>query len=460
MTAVRPEPGGAAGPPSYEDTAEFAAAVDQLADPLSDPLPGRQAPRPAAPAPAPAPAAPAANSGISQGSPWFAPQQQPGAQARPQRPRRPVPPQGQAQGQAREQAQHPPAPPAYETYAPEPQAPPEPAPVRTPAPAPDATAELPRFEADSTPPAAVPVPAPAPATSAPATPTPVAPPPGGRAERRKAAKHGGRRRPVTADRPEQHSEHPASPQDGPPRPASRLEARRAARAAKESPLVVASRVTGELFITIGVLMLLFVVYQLWYTNVLAHEAAGSATKHLQSQWSQSTASSDAGEPDKFPSGTVFAIIYIPKLDVKAPIAEGVDKTKILDKGEVGHYDGAQETAMPWAKTGNFALAGHRNTHGEPFRYINKLVPGDKVVVETRGMYYTYQITSALPQTSPTNVSVIEPVPPGSGFTKPGRYITLTTCTPEFTSEFRMIVWGKMVAEQPRSQGTPAALQGG
>ena len=127
---------------------------------------------------------------------------------------------------------------------------------------------------------------------------------------------------------------------------------------------------------------------------------------------------------------------------------------------IGHYSGAQETAMPWANSGNFALAGHRNTHGEPFRYINKLVPGDKVVVETSGTYYTYAITSMLPQTPPSNVSVIEPVPVGSGFTKPGRYITLTTCTPEFTSEYRMIVWGKMVAEQPRSKGTPAALLGG
>jgi sortase A len=53
--------------------------------------------------------------------------------------------------------------------------------------------------------------------------------------------------------------------------------------------------------------------------------------------------------------------------------------------------------------------------------------------------------------------VIGPVPPGSGFTGPGRYITLTTCTPEFTSTFRMIVWGKMVDERPRSKGKPDAL---
>jgi sortase A len=158
-------------------------------------------------------------------------------------------------------------------------------------------------------------------------------------------------------------------------------------------------------------------------------------------------------------GQTFAIIYLPKLDVEAPVAEGVEKPAILDKGEVGHYSGSLETAFPWNKTGNFALAAHRNTHGEPFRYINRLVPGDKVVVETSSMYYTYEITSTLPQTSPSNVGVIQPVPQGSGFTAPGRYITLTTCTPEFTSLYRLIVWGKMVDEQPRSKGTPAALAG-
>ncbi|MDI5970581.1 class E sortase [Streptomyces sp. SL13] len=283
---------------------------------------------------------------------------------------------------------------------------------------------------------------------------------GGRAERRKAAKRGGagRRRPPGAG---------SSGADlvlsggEPAAPVSRVEARRAAKAAKVSPGVMISQIVGELFITMGVLMLLFVVYQLWYTNVLADEQTSGATNSLQHSWAADTkTSSDAGEPSKFPQGTNFAIIYIPKLDVKAPIAEGTDKTSILDKGDVGHYDGAQETAMPWAASGNFALAGHRNTHGEPFRYINKLVPGDKVVVETKGMYYTYAVTSTLPQTSPANVGVIQPVPAQSGFTGPGRYITLTTCTPEFTSEFRLIVWGKMIAEQPRTKGTPAALLGG
>ncbi|MCX5398312.1 class E sortase [Streptomyces sp. NBC_00102] len=280
------------------------------------------------------------------------------------------------------------------------------------------------------------------------------PPPGGRAERRRAAKAGGRRKAPQAPVPPGGSgPGAASGGAGPARPMSRVEARRAARAAKDSPAVVVSRVVGELFISLGVLMLLFVAYQLWWTNVRADRIAGQETHKIQDQWA-------AGErdPGTFAPGQGFAIIHIPKLDVVAPIAEGTSKEKVLDRGMVGHYgEGALKTAMPSDAQGNFALAGHRNTHGEPFRYVNKLVPGDKVVVETQDAYYTYEMTKTLAQTSPSNVSVISPVPAGSGFTAPGRYITLTTCTPEFTSTYRLIVWGKMVDERPRSKGKPDAL---
>ncbi|WP_405688478.1 class E sortase [Streptomyces sp. NBC_01387] len=272
-------------------------------------------------------------------------------------------------------------------------------------------------------------------------------PTGGRAERRKAAKGRGRKAAVPAE--------PVIPAI----PRTRMEARAAARALKDSPAVIASRAIGEIFISLGVLMLLFVTYQLWWTNVRAHQEANGTAHSLQDDWAKG--GDKKSGPGAFEPGQGFAIIHIPELDVVVPIAEGVSKTKVLDRGMVGHYsEGELKTAMPSAKTGNFALAGHRNTHGEPFRYINKLKDGDKVVVETQDDYYTYEVTSHLAQTSPSNVSVIEPVPVGSGFTKPGRYITLTTCTPEFTSTYRMVVWGKMVDERPRSKGLPDALTTG
>ncbi|MET9455138.1 class E sortase [Streptomyces canus] len=273
-------------------------------------------------------------------------------------------------------------------------------------------------------------------------------PHGGRAARRKAAKgrhgrHGG----GAAAEPSSEQESP----DG--KPLSRIEARRQAKARKPGAAVVASRALGEVFITTGVLMLLFVSYQLWWTNVRAHAQADKEASSLQNDWA-----SGKGAPGTFEPGQGFALLHIPKLDVVVPIAEGVSNKKVLDKGMVGHYsEGALKTAMPDAKTGNFALAGHRNTHGEPFRYINKLSPGDAIVVETQDDYFVYKMTSTLPVTAPSNTSVIDPIPKGSGFSTAGRYITLTTCTPEFTSKYRLIVWGKMVEERPRSKGKPDAL---
>ncbi|OEV07714.1 hypothetical protein AN219_31885, partial [Streptomyces nanshensis] len=265
----------------------------------------------------------------------------------------------------------------------------------------------------------------------------------GRAARRRAAQHRGR------------SGMP------PPRAAgTRLEARRAERARREGPAIIASRFLGEVFISAGVLMLLFVAYQLWWTNVLAGQEAGGAAQSLQDQWKGGGKAELDPErrADSFAPGEGFAILYLPKLDVRVPIAQGISKPKVLDKGLVGHYDEQPfKTAMPWDKKGNFALAGHRNTHGEPFRYINRLVAGDEIIVETATKFYTYKMANRLPSTSPANTRVIEPVPQGSGFEKPGRYVTLTTCTPEFTSKYRLIVWGKMVEERPRSEGKPDAL---
>ncbi|WP_053913010.1 class E sortase [Streptomyces sp. SCSIO 75703] len=291
-------------------------------------------------------------------------------------------------------------------------------------------------------PEAPPEPAPA------AVPAADGPPGGGRAARRKAARRRQGRRAAGG-------RVPAAPEGGeePEAPLSRVEARRRARARKPGAAAVASRAVGEVFITTGVLMLLFVTYQLWWTNVRAHAQADQATSSLQDDWANGKRNPGAFEP-----GQGFAILHIPKLDVVVPIAEGIDSKKVLDRGMVGHYaEEGLKTAMPEAKTGNFGLAGHRNTHGEPFRYINKLNPGDPIVVETQDTYFVYKMASILPVTPPSNIGVLDPVPAEAGFTEPGRYVTLTTCTPEFTSKYRMIVWGKMDEERPRSKGKPDAL---
>ncbi|MFF3302443.1 class E sortase [Streptomyces sp. NPDC002908] len=493
MTSLRPGAGQEGSYPqgAYEPDGTFAAAVEQLADPLNDPLPGqhaspwfraeggpadgggRQMPRPAAEGPAEPPGEWYDPEGYQRD--WYG-QQGPGE----------APTANTVQGTATMPGPGAAPPPQQAGRAPA-SVPGNPAGTPVPTPMPDVTAVMPVSAPEgSVPEGSVPEgsglegSAPAPARPVPsarrvrhdetvalrsadareasrqATPDAPAPvpepsPTGGRAERRRAAKGRGRRRPE----PRPATDASASASAEPAAPMSRLEARRAARAAKDSPAVVASRVVGEMFITFGVLMLLFVTYQLWWTNVRADQIAGRETNKIQDDWANGERSPGAFEP-----GQGFAIMHIPKLDVVAPIAEGISKEKVLDRGMIGHYgEGKLKTAMPSAEQGNFAVAGHRNTHGEPFRYINKLKPGDPIVVETQDAYYTYEMASILPQTAPSNVAVIDEVPPGSGFTGPGRYITLTTCTPEFTSTYRMIVWGKMVDERPRSKGKPDALVG-
>ncbi|MDF9805125.1 sortase A [Streptomyces sp. HB372] len=453
MTAGRP--GHDAGPEgphaqgAYGADGAFVAAVDGLADPLNDPLPGGHA------------------------SPWFRADNIPGGPgadgpgapesvpdpvlghvptAAPSHEAGYTPHQGPQQPQGAPNEWYDPVGYQRDWYGPQ-----EPsariAPAEEPVPAPDLPAEPrtevmaavvggpaePRTEVISRIPAE-----PEPDLDPESASRPGAPPSGGRAERRRAAKGRGRRRP-----------EPVAEQAAPAAPMSRVEARRAAKAAKDSPAVVASRVVGEVFISLGVLMLLFVTYQLWWTNIRAEQIAGKETNRIQDEWARGDR-----KPGVFAPGQGFAIMHIPKLDVVVPIAEGIDKERVLDRGMLGHYgEGRLKTAMPSDKQGNFSVAGHRNTHGEPFRYINKLEPGDPIVVETQDAYYTYEMASILPQTAPSNISVIEPVPVGSGFQGPGRYLTMTTCTPEFTSTYRLIVWGKMVDERPRSQGKPDALVG-
>ncbi|MGR8009477.1 class E sortase [Streptomyces hypolithicus] len=439
-----PRPGHDAGQgASYENddaygaAGAFEAAVEQLADPLNDPLPGQQGPgREGHPSPwfrsaTVAGAYPPQQSQQSQ-QPQYPYYPQPGLQEPPQEPQRP-----QERYAAPDDVAGAPERPRQDWYAvqePVPAAEPQRAAVPEPAAVPDPDSRTRRI-----------VPAEPPAAT------------GGRAERRRAAKSGKGGKSDKGGKGE--AGRARTPRTPPPGSGgagtlSRVEARRAARAAKDSPAVVASRFFGEVFISLGLLMLLFVTYQLWWTNVRADLFAGNETDKIQEGWAQGR------KPGAFEPGTGFAIMHIPKLDVVVPVAEGIDKANVLDNGMVGHYaEGKLKTAMPSDERGNFAVAGHRNTHGEPFRYINQLKPGDPIVVETQDTYYTYEMASILPQTAPSNIGVIEPVPAGSGFTKPGRYITLTTCTPEFTSTYRMIVWGKMVDERPRSKGQPDALVG-
>ncbi|MEU5597304.1 class E sortase [Streptomyces sp. NPDC020298] len=248
---------------------------------------------------------------------------------------------------------------------------------------------------------------------------------------------------------------------------------------------------GEVLVTVGVVLALLVVHQLWWTNREARRGAERKVEALEREWGTGAAGSESsdkgsGAADGSSSGTdtsstspssgartgvaagqrsyaagaastrprrsqAYAILTIPRLGLRVPVAEGVSKPNVLNQGYVGHYPGTQQPGQ----AGNFALAGHRNTHGEPFRHLPRLRRADTVEVETRSATYTYTVDKILPQTSSRDSGVIRPVPrsvvkPAYGYSEPGYYITLTTCTPDFTSRYRMVVWGKLVSMRLRA----------
>ncbi|MFI7504689.1 class E sortase [Streptomyces sp. NPDC049687] len=242
---------------------------------------------------------------------------------------------------------------------------------------------------------------------------------------------------------------------------------------------------AELLVTAGALVLLLVVHQLWWTNREAREGAERGVEALEREWeaggadhsgdsgTDSDSGSDSDSDSDSGSGRAsgqsggggrasssgprasqaYAVLRIPRLHLSVPVAEGTSKQKVLNKGYVGHYAHTQQPGQ----AGNFALAGHRNTHGEPFRYLNHLKKGDRVEVETRNATYTYTVDQILPQTSPRDSGVIRPVPrsltrPVYGYSASGHYLTLTTCTPEYTSRYRLVVWGTLTSTRARGAG--------
>ena len=239
-------------------------------------------------------------------------------------------------------------------------------------------------------------------------------------------------------------------------------------------------VVGELLITAGVLLLGFLVWQLWWTDVVADREQQSIVELLP--WDNPVPSLDPGvgpdaltEPDGQPvriaeprhdeppvdaepsHATTFATIQVPRWDgVPAkPISEGTDKSGVLDKLGVGHYEG---TAMPGA-VGNFAIAGHRTTYGKPFNRIAELQVGDPIVVRTEHTWYVYKVT-AIEIVAPSTVAVVAPVPDNPGAKPTARMITLTTCHPMFSAKQRYVVHGELDYWASADDGSvPAELAG-
>ena len=216
---------------------------------------------------------------------------------------------------------------------------------------------------------------------------------------------------------------------------------------------------GEVMITVGLLLLLFVAWQLWWTDVTANREQAVTIQVLERGFAQDDGVTEepvATDPlatlKKVPFGEAFAIMRIPRFgaDFARPVLQGTD-LETLKKG-VGHYSG---TTMP-GLVGNFAVAGHRTTYGRPFHTIDLLKKGDVIVVETKVSYSVYAVDRHV-IVPPSQVNVVAPVPERPGVTPKQAWLTMTSCHPRFSARERFVVFAKLVEVIPRAKGLPASV---
>jgi sortase A len=229
------------------------------------------------------------------------------------------------------------------------------------------------------------------------------------------------------------------------------------------------QIAGELLMSAGAILLLFVVWQLWWTNVASDarqrdvvkdfaRGAGTAAPAVpglpaaddNDQAAVAAKPAVAREPAE---GATIGVLYVPRFGAgyTRPIVQGTTPA-VLDTLGIGHYQG---TAMP-GSAGNFAVAGHRQTHGAVLDHIDALVPGDRIYVQTHEGYYVYVFRNS--QTVlPSRTDVLLPVPTQPGAAPTESYLTMTSCNPRFGSQERFVAYAVLERWQPVSAGPPAEI---
>src|SRR3954469_20638289 len=176
---------------------------------------------------------------------------------------------------------------------------------------------------------------------------------------------------------------------------------------------------GQTLITLGLVVLLFVVYEVWITNVFAAREQKKVTQALIKEWQQENRLALPGSEDPTVAlGTGLGILYIPRLgrDYHFTIVQGssVPNDAQLEKGPA-HY---KDTQLP-GQIGNFAIAGHRVGKGEPFLNLDKLRSGDAVIVETRTAWFVYRVLGQPAGQNPEKVRQDVPIAGGDTVSLPG-----------------------------------------
>jgi sortase A len=190
---------------------------------------------------------------------------------------------------------------------------------------------------------------------------------------------------------------------------------------------------GRGLVTVGILILLFVAYQLWGTGLyesreqdkLQSQFAAELAKEKAAEHRAATATTTTTVPSvPPPSGDAVAIMRIPKIGLERAVVQGIGVPD-LRRGP-GHYPA---TPLP-GQIGNAAIAGHRTTYGAPFNRLDELAVGDPIEIRTLAGDFHYSVTQQLIVT-PKDVYVLDPTPNAT--------LTLTTCNPKYSASQRLVV---------------------
>ena len=218
-------------------------------------------------------------------------------------------------------------------------------------------------------------------------------------------------------------------------------------------------ICGAFLITATVIVSVFFAYQMLSNNVQAQQNWNDTVFNLQSDFelqhrkqleanlSQSDTSYELTSDPEL--GEVFGVIYAPRLwpnGYGIPIYEGTSDNELYNG--IGHYE---KSELP-GEIGNFAIAGHRATHGQPFAQFELFEIGDEIQIETVAGVYTYSLV-ADQIVKPSDVWVTNKRPKIAALENlpdNASLITLTTCEPKWSSEKRWIWFGVMKSFEART----------
>jgi sortase A len=227
---------------------------------------------------------------------------------------------------------------------------------------------------------------------------------------------------------------------------------------------------GRFMMRAGVLVLLFVAYQLWGTGLATHQAQDRLKSEFSDQLATSTTTTELPptSPSTTPPGTAPADlpvpengdpigrIRIPAIGVDFIVIQGVDISDL--KEGPGHFP---QTPLP-GQPGNVALAGHRTTYLAPFARLDELRPGDEITFETVQGTFTYTVDAqpAAPGEEPSGHFIVKPTQVEILEQDGKNKVTLMACHPKYSARERIVVTGTLTTPPAPATPLPAATGGG